>query len=320
MAKLAERLLFLGGIVLFVYLLWRLGPATIAGHLLAAGPALIGLIIAQELLAYCANALGWYLAFHTPRPAATWHELLAARIAGDAINYLTPTAGLGGELVRAQWFANRTPLAERAAAVGVAKLTQLAGQILFIAIGLAVVMAQTAWPASIRHSVVISLIGFCVLFVAFLVAQRRGLLRPLITIVDRIQSIRPETRQRIEEIDAEIVRLHREARCALAGSTVAFFIGWALGLLECAVILWALDIPVTFERLLAIEVLSILIDGLLFFVPAKAGTAEGGKVLIFTLLGLDPAKGLSFGLLRRVRELSWAAVGLALFRSRRQES
>ena len=64
--------------------------------------------------------------------------------------------------------------------------------------------------------------------------------------------------------------------------------------------------------MLAIEVLSIAINGVLFFIPAKLGTQEGGKVLIFTLLGLTPAQGLDFGLLRRVRELAWAAVGLTL--------
>ena len=64
------------------------------------------------------------------------------------------------------------------------------------------------------------------------------------------------------------------------------------------------------SRAVTIEVLSVAIDALLFFVPAKAGTQEGGKVLIFHLLGLDPAKGLALGIVRRLRELSWSMVGL----------
>jgi len=35
-------------------------------------------------------------------------------------------------------------------------------------------------------------------------------------------------------------------------------------------------------------------------------------VLIFTTVGLDPALGLAVGVLRRIRELAWSALGLGL--------
>ena len=54
------------------------------------------------------------------------------------------------------------------------------------------------------------------------------------------------------------------------------------------------------------------IDALFFFVPAKAGVQEGGKALIFRLLGLDPAKGLVLGIVRRLRELTWSLIGLVV--------
>ena len=74
--------------------------------------------------------------------------------------------------------------------------------------------------------------------------------------------------------------------------------------------LYFLEIGASIGRAMTIEVLSVAIDALLFFVPAKAGTQEGGKVLIFQMLGLDPAKGLALGIIRRLRELSWSMVGL----------
>ena len=46
-------------------------------------------------------------------------------------------------------------------------------------------------------------------------------------------------------------------------------------------------------------------------VPAKVGTQEGGKVLLFALLGMDPARGLTVGVVRRIRELAYAGLGLA---------
>jgi hypothetical protein len=41
------------------------------------------------------------------------------------------------------------------------------------------------------------------------------------------------------------------------------------------------------------------------------GTQEGGKVLLFAVLGLDPARGLTVGVVRRIRELTYAGLGLA---------
>ena len=55
-----------------------------------------------------------------------------------------------------------------------------------------------------------------------------------------------------------------------------------------------------------------MIDTLLFFVPARVGTQEGGKYAIFRLLRLDPRVGFALGLVRRLRELVWALVGLAV--------
>ena len=70
--------------------------------------------------------------------------------------------------------------------------------------------------------------------------------------------------------------------------------------------------PVDWQTALALEIGSVLIDGILFFVPAKVGTQEGGKVLLFAMLGLDPARGLTVGVVRRIRELTYAGLGLAV--------
>ena len=50
-----------------------------------------------------------------------------------------------------------------------------------------------------------------------------------------------------------------------------------------------------------------------FMIPASLGAAEGGYVVTFAALGLGPAAGVSFGLVRRVREATWAGIGLVVF-------
>jgi hypothetical protein len=87
---------------------------------------------------------------------------------------------------------------------------------------------------------------------------------------------------------------------------------WQLGAVETYLILRLLGRPVGFAQAFAIEILAAAIEGLFFFVPAKMGTQEGGRVVIFLSMGLTPAVGFALGFLRRLRELAWAAVGFVI--------
>jgi len=317
--RIAERLLLLGGLAVFVFLLGNLGLSKVLYNLRLVGWGMAPIIL-QEILAYCANTLGWLAAFPR-RPPIPLPRLLAARIAGDAVNYVTPTATLGGEFVRTRFLQGQDSTTSIAASVIVAKLTQVIGQILFILIGLTIILDDTPLPLPLRQGLMGGLSFLCALVLVLLVAQRRGMFAPLLRAANRLglAARAPELTRRVQRLDDEIARFHGDARGAFALSVASFWVGWVLGVLEIYLILWFLDVPVSIHRALSIEVLSVAIDGLLFFVPAKVGTQEGGKVLIFTILGLDPAKGLALGVVRRIRELTWAAVGLFIL-SRQQLS
>ena len=45
-------------------------------------------------------------------------------------------------------------------------------------------------------------------------------------------------------------------------------------------------------------------------IPASLGALEGGYIVVFAALGLGGALGLSYTLIRRLRELLWAMLGL----------
>ena len=317
---IAERIFLVGGLALFVFLVGDLGPSTVLKNLRLVGWG-IAPIILQEILAYSANTLGWLAAFPRRQPAIPLMQLLAARIAGDAVNYVTPTATLGGEFVRTRFLHGQASTTCIAASVAVAKLSQTIGQIVFVLIGLTIILDDTPLPLPLRQGLMGGLSFLSALVLVLLVAQRRGMFAPLLRAANRLglAAHAPELTGRLQRLDDEIARFHGDARGAFVLSAAFFWVGWVLGILEIYLILWFLDVPVSIHRALSIEVLSVAIDGLLFFVPAKVGTQEGGKVLIFTILGLDPAKGLALGVVRRIRELTWAAIGLLIL-SRQQLS
>src|SRR5690349_17849917 len=126
--RVLERVLLVAGIALFAFLIWELGPQTVLANLRLVGWGIV-LIIGQEIVAYLANTLGWLAAFAPPRPHLGFGRMVAARMAGDAVNYVTPTATIGGEFVRLRMLRGHADETELMASVTIAKLTQTIGQI-----------------------------------------------------------------------------------------------------------------------------------------------------------------------------------------------
>ena len=261
----------------------------------------LALVLGQEVIAHLLNALGWRFAFAREDAGAfTLGELIRLRVAGDAVNYLTPTATLGGEVARAAMLSDSRTIDVRATSVIVAKSTQTLAQAFFVTAGLALVATQWISLAPTTSALPWALgVGLSIAILVGFGAWPRW--AGLVSVV---------WRRGFGARAVEFVRGH-PGRVTL--STLMFALGYAWGLFEAYWICRFLLIPVPIVTALAIEVLSITVDGILFMVPAKVGTQEGGKVAVFGALGLPATLGFAFGVVRHVRELVWAGLGVLLF-------
>ena len=309
--RFAERLVLAGGIILFCFLVAKLGPDNIVANLRLVGWGIL-LIIAAEILAFLANTLGWKAAFSRQGNVPSFGQLLLARIAGDGVNYLTPTATMGGEFVRVRMLQEQAPTTSLAASVIVAKLTQTLGLVIYVSCGLFVVLDKVHLSIGAKMGILGSLLLFTLIVLGLLFLQRGGLLTPTLRFADRWSFFRflSPLRSWAEQIDAEMARVHRESLGRIVLSSMAFALGYGCGVIESYLILWCFGIPASFQLALAIDVLGVALSNISFFVPLRVGTQEAGKALAFALLGLSPAQGLAAGVVCRVRELTWALIGL----------
>jgi hypothetical protein len=312
-SPLRKRWIEVGCLVLGVVILGvtvaRIGLAELFRDLQAIGWGL-AVILLVESLNVVFNTWGWGLAFPAGERTVSPRRLLAARLAGDGVNYLTPSATVGGELLRVRLLGSRMPLGVRWASVSVAKLGQTVAQALFIFLGLALVLPRIADVTPLAAALGG---GAAALLVAlgFGWLLRRGVYASLEGLAARVGlagKLPARWARPGRELDAALGRL---AGPRLAASLTCFVAGWAVGAAEIYLILHWLHAPVDWQMAVALETGSVLIDGILFFVPAKIGTQEGGKVVLFAALGLNPARGLTVGVVRRIRELAYAGVGLA---------
>ena len=298
------------GLLILAGTLWLTGIDELARDLSTIGWGL-AVVVLIEALSVVFNTAGWALAFPPGERTVGAGRLLGLRLAGDAVNYLTPSATVGGELLRIRLLAGLGSPSVTWASVGVAKLGQTAAQASFVCLGLALVLPRftrlAPWIGGLIG------IGVAVLAGTALVRLvRRGFWATLGGIARRLAFVRflPRTwSDPGRQMDLALRRLGGARVVAVLGS---FLGGWAVGAVEIYVILAWVGAPVGWQTALALEIGSVLIDGILFFVPAKVGTQEGGKVLLFAMLGLDPARGLTVGVVRRIRELTYAGLGLAV--------
>jgi len=297
------------GLVLLGVTVWQIGLDTLVDDLRILGWGL-GAVLLVEALNVLLNTWGWSLAFPAGERTVSGWWLLAARLAGDGVNYLTPSGTVGGEFLRVRLLGPTVPLGVRWASVSVAKLAQVVAQAVFVLLGLALVLPRLT-PVSREVAWIVGAGAALLVSLALAWLLRRGVWATLHGVAGRLglgQRVPAGWVATGRELDATLTRL---GHGRLVASLACFVAAWAVGAAEIYLILWWLGGPVDWQTALAVETGSVIIDGILFFVPAKVGTQEGGKVLLFAALGLSPARGLTVGVVRRIRELTYAGLGLA---------
>jgi len=115
--------------------------------------------------------------------------------------------------------------------------------------------------------------------------------------------------QGLGELDRALAALYRRRGRSLVASAIVHAVAWATGGLEIYLVLALLGTPAPFGIALIIESFASGVKFASFMVPASLGALEGGYVVFFEAFGLSAAAGLSYVLVRRVREIMWAVVG-----------
>jgi putative membrane protein len=301
------------GFVLLAALVFQTGPRELADHLRVLGWS-APLIFLPYALSSVLDTAGWRVTFVQFRPRL-W-LLYLARLIGEAMNSITPTAYLGGEPVKAfvlQRFG--IPLTEGATSVILAKTALTIAQIAFVIVGVALFMIRRDVGLA-PVPTVLALTGAGAGATAVLIVlQRRGLVAFVARVARRLfprARLAARLEARAPEID-ERLRSFYGARPRAAAASVAFhFAGWVTGAAEVFVIMALIGHPLSVADAIIIEALAQPTRLAGVVIPGTLGVQEAGGMLIFSLLGLPPDLGLVMMLLKRVREIFFNLLGLAL--------
>ncbi len=307
-----ETIFIVIGLLFYGWLLRDLGLGSIYADLRLVGWGL-GVTISLEALARLANTLGWRATIDNCPRQLTLPKLFAARIAGEAIDYTTPSAQLGGQVVMALMVRQRLPIAAGLATVVIATFAEALGQIGFICGALLLSMRLAASFQKLFWPMVGGLLITLGLAAGLFYVQKQ---RPFFHLwkaaarLDLPALATIEVGHASQEADQMLLDFYRHDRLRLLFSCLCYLFAWSLGPVEIYLLLGFLGQKATVEVALLTEALGLLIERATFMIPAKLVSQEGGKALILGMLGYPPGIGFTVGLLRRIKELVWVLFGL----------
>jgi hypothetical protein len=298
------------GLGLLVYLIVELGPARIAAQLHGLGSILPAALLLTGAK-YPLQAAGWRLALRRgDRPP--WDESIGATIAGDALGYLTWAGPFTGEPIRALLVRGSVPVAAGIAAGAVERALYNVTAALLVSVVLIALLSGTDTLA-LTAVLIVSALGVAALVVRVRrrirvrsgANQRSGLFRRASTAETRwIQGARA--------FGAAMREMWRERRGVLPAIALLCLTQHAVLVGEAYLMLDALGAGTSVQTALVFEAVTKIVNTAGLLVPARLGVSEGGSALLADALGFAASSGLSLALMRRVRALIWAGVGLAL--------
>jgi glycosyltransferase 2 family protein len=312
---LLHSLAVLGGFALLGWVVWQVGITDVLHYLHQIGWWAPLLIVPSLAIALC-DAKGWACALpgtiHLPHiPLWRWS---LARLAGEAINNLTPTANLGGEPVKVYMLrAHGLTTDAGLASVVVAKTALTVSQVVFVLLGVPFFLYRLGWIEQswwVFGPLLALAYGFVMLLIRW---QRRGLMGMAVRSLRRLFPGWPRLlrwEEHAQQIDAHLLSVYDGDSRRFLVSTAYHFGGWLLNAVELALFLYFMGVDAPILDALIIETMIQPVSAAGLIIPGAVGVQEAGGVYLCRLLGLDDGAGLTLMALRRGREMLFNLVGL----------
>ena len=302
------------GILLFIHLIHRAGPAKLLASMVALGWGL-ALVIAWGGVAHILKTWAWRLTLLDGKHQVSFARMLGLRLSSEAVGQFGGLAQLFGEGLRVSLLGPAIPLSNGIASVTIDRAFFVVSAAAVSFVGLSAVLMVLPLPHKlILYAIVFAclLLGF-VLLSAIAIRSRWPLFSRTGEVLGRIRYLRPlieRKRALIHSVEETLFDFYHRTPKAFWGSLVLNLACHAAAIVEVYLIVWLMGAKLTLFSALAIEALTKLVNIAGTFNPGNIGTYEGGNMLIAKMFGLTAAAGLTLAFARRLRALFWTGVGI----------
>ncbi len=311
----ARALLTGAGLLLLVFLALKVGVTTVLEYIVRFGPwflVIIGIGFGWLFL----QAWAWHIIQAAHFRRVSLGRLFRAKIISDSLNTLLPSANLGGDAARPFLIRRQVPLKEGIPCVLVDKTAEAFAAALFLVTGFLLSLVLLQLPSWMNTAAALCLVATVAGIALFIVFQLKGFLWTLgrvAKIFPRVRGFIAKREHHLRELDANLRVVYESLSPRTAAAVALHYGSRLLGVVEVYAILRVLGAEVSALQALFMSTGVTIINTAFFVVPGQFGVMESAHVLVLQSLGFPAALGLSLGVIRRIRKMATAAVGLVFY-------
>ncbi len=265
------------------------------------------------------DVAAWKMVFAGPfRVRLKLPDLFAIRLAGEAVNNITPVIDIGGEPLKVVLVSRRFEIPKRKslAAGVIGRTALLAAEIIFMVLGLFCSFFWLPLPFEWRFGTLVVIFVFAAVVWFLIFAQKKGLFVTFIRWLGFFQ-FDPELFKRLhiplKEVDDDVSSFYATEKHQFHRAVLFHTIGWISGCVEMYFMFRIVGAPVSLWEALILESVLQTVRTASFFIPANLGTQEAGLAFLIQAAGYHPALGVAVSLLKRLRQIIWVAIGFAIW-------
>lgn len=289
-------------------------------------------VVALWLFLYVFNTAAWYIIIagtgragkdgpmRRPREINFWW-LYKITVSGFALNYTTPCGLMGGEPYRVMALAPRIGTERASASVILYAMTHIFSHLWFwlLSCALYALTQPVNVPAGVMLAAVASLC--CVAIWFFIKGYKKGIAVRCMSLLRHFPGLRRRAgafierhREQLDTIDSQIAALHNQNPRAFVSAVALELACRVASALEIFFVLLVITPRADYLECVLMLAFTSLFANMLFFMPLQLGGREGGFLMSARGLALTANAGILVGLIVRVRELVWTAIGLLLIK------
>ncbi len=313
--KWAKSLLVAVGVLLFFFLIWRIGVAEIWENISRFG-AWFPVILAAGAGWLFVQTCAWSIVQNMFFQKVPLLALFRIKIIGDALNILIPSASIGGEAARAMLLRKAVPLKQGIPSVLFDKTIEFVASTIFLAVGFLLGALCLKLPDGLFVPTLVCLAATTAGVILLIYFSNRGFYGVLLGLSSRHPKIRGWITAReghLRDLDANLRMLYTKGNWRIVAAGGLHFLGRILGVFELLIILKVLGVPAGIIQALFIYVIIVVVNTVFFILPGQWGITESAGMLILKGMGQTSAVGLSLGVIRRIRKLAFVALAIILF-------
>ena len=305
------------GLVLFAYFVSHAGVGEIMSGIQRLGAGFI-LILAVSSLRNVVRALAWTRCIEPPH-RLPFRSAFAARLMGDALGNIIPFVSVAvSEPSKAVFVKDRVPLMVGLSGLAIENIFYALSVTLFIFAGTATLLLTFSLPKGLRYASIGALVT-TLLILPLIYLIIRGQIRFLSGVLGYFGD-RGVARKFIDKLKPRAQSLEERVYGFYSTSQRSFISIFALdmcfhvaGVLEIFITLSFISpIAPTLTQCFILESVNRIINVAFKFIPLRAGVDEGGTGQVSKVLGFAKDIGVTLAIVRKGRDIFWAAIGLLL--------